>query len=143
MIRDATTADIPDIRGLMQDVPGFWQPWWSEETIAEAVRSVNGLAFVWEHSSQILGFVCAHNLGFRAYLSELIVDRRVRHQGIGTQLVQTIEEALRSRGQKVLIADVWRDSESFYRSLGWLPPDVVLLRQRLQDGVPSRSRNGG
>jgi ribosomal protein S18 acetylase RimI-like enzyme len=132
MIRDATASDVPDILTLMQTVPGFWQPWWSEKTIAEAIRSANGLAFVWEQNSQIFGFVCAHDLGFRAYLSELIVDIRVRGQRIGTHLMQTVEEALRSRGQRILLADVWRDAEHFYRLLGWQPPDVVLLRKRLQ-----------
>lgn len=132
MLRDATTPDIPHIRTLMQMVPGFWQPWWSEKTIAEALRSAEGLAFVWEDNSQIFGFACAHDLGFRAYLSDLVVAVRARHQGIGTRLVQAIEEALRRRGQRVLIADVWHDSEPFYRSMGWQPPDVVLLRQHLQ-----------
>lgn len=134
MLREATTSDAPDIRALMQAAPGFWQPWWSEDTIAEAIRSANGLAFVWEDRpdrAQIVGFACAHDLGFRAYLSELIVDVRVRGHGIGTRLVQAVEQALRRRGQKVLIADVWRDSEAFYRSLGWSPPDALLLRQRI------------
>jgi hypothetical protein len=30
-----------------------------------------------------------------------------------------------------LVADVWRDAERFYRSHGWTPPPVVLLRKRL------------
>ena len=132
MLRDAIISDIPHIRALMQRVAGFWQPFWSEETIAAAIRSANGLALVWENRSQILGFACAHDLGFRGYLSELGVDVRVRRQSIGTQLVRAIEEVLRSRGQRVLIADVWQDAEPFYRSLGWLPPDAVLLRQQLR-----------
>jgi ribosomal protein S18 acetylase RimI-like enzyme len=128
MLREAMTSDIPKIRALMQMSPGFWQPTWTQDTIAQAISSANGLALVWEHESKILGFACAHDLGFRAYLSELIVDAGVRRQGIGTRLVKEIEEALRSRGQTVIIADVWHDSEPFYRSLGWLPPDAVLLR---------------
>jgi ribosomal protein S18 acetylase RimI-like enzyme len=137
MLREAIISDVPNIRALMQMVPGFWQPWWSEDTIAEAIRSANGLAFVWEQGSQIVGFTCAHNLGFRAYLSELVIDIRVRRQGIGTRLVQAVEKDLRKRGQKILIADVWRDSESFYNSLGWSHPDAVLLRHRLsvEDGT--------
>lgn len=75
--------------------------------------------------------MCAHDLGFRAYLSELVVDPNVRHQGIGTRLVQTVEEALRQRHQQVVIADVWHDAEPFYRSLGWAPPEAMLLRKRL------------
>ena len=31
----------------------------------------------------------------------------------------------------VVIADVWRDAESFYKKLGWESPDVVLLRKKL------------
>lgn len=132
MIREATTSDVPRIRVLMQAVPGFWQPWWSDETIADAIRSADGLAFVWEDNGQILGFVCAHDFGFRAYLSELVVDTRQRHHGIGTRLVRAVENGLRGRNQRVLIADVWRDAEPFYRGLGWDPPRVVLLRQQLQ-----------
>jgi ribosomal protein S18 acetylase RimI-like enzyme len=116
----------------METVPGFWQPWWSDKTIDDAIRSAERLAFVWEEQFQILGFVCAHDLGFRAYLSELVVDAGSRQQGIGTRLVRAIEEALRNRGQRILIADVWDDSASFYRSFGWEPPDAVLLRKRLE-----------
>ena len=116
----------------MQSVPGFWQSWWSDATIAAALRSADGLAFVWEDNSQILGFVCAYNLGFRAYLSELVVNAAVRHAGVATRLVQAVEESLVANGQHVLIADVWREAEAFYRSLGWGPPEAVLLRHRLK-----------
>src|SRR5271156_3921821 len=127
MGRHPVTSDIPAIRTLMQATPGFWQPWWSDKTIADAMGSATGLAFVWEDNSQILGFVCAHDLGFRAYLSELVVDAGARHQGIGSRLVRAVEEALCARRQRVLIADVWHDAEPFYRSLGWAPPDALLL----------------
>jgi predicted N-acetyltransferase YhbS len=132
MVREAIASDISGIRTLMQMVPRFWQPWWSDATIAAAIQSANALAFVWEDNSQIIGFVCAHDLGFRAYLSELVVDPGVRHQRIATRLVQAVEEALCGIGQQVLIADVWYEAEPFYRSLGWEPPNVVLLRQRLK-----------
>ena len=98
----------------------------------DAIQSANGLAFVWESDSQILGFICAHDLGFRAYLSELVVDTSIQHQGIGRRLLRAVEESLRSRSQRVLIADVWHDAEPFYKSLGWQPPDAVLLGRRLQ-----------
>jgi ribosomal protein S18 acetylase RimI-like enzyme len=132
MVREASTADITSIRSLMQGEPGFWQPWWSDRTVAEAIRSADGLAFVWEENSEILGLVCPHDLGFRAYLSELVVGSGARHRGIGTRLVQAVEEALRGKDLRVLIADVWRDAEPFYRSLGWEPPDVLLQRQLLK-----------
>jgi GNAT superfamily N-acetyltransferase len=123
----------------METVPGFWQPWWSDKTIEEAIRSSEGLAFVWEGYRQILGFVCAHDLGFRAYLNELVVDAGVRYQCIGARLIIAVEKALRDRGQRILIADVWHEAESFYRSLGWETPEATLFRQRLE---PQGSGNG-
>ena len=36
MVREAITSDIPNIRALMQAEPGFWQPSWSDKTIATA-----------------------------------------------------------------------------------------------------------
>jgi len=38
MVREGITSDLPMIRTLMQMVPGFWQPWWSDNTIAVAIR---------------------------------------------------------------------------------------------------------
>jgi predicted N-acetyltransferase YhbS len=131
MIRQATASDIPAIRSLMDSVPGFWQPDWSNDTIAKAMSSANGLAFVWDAGSHVLGFVCVHDVGFRAYLSELVVAQHVRKQGIGKQLVCTVEQELSQRGHGVLIADVWHATVPFYSSLGWEAPDAVLLRRKI------------
>src|ERR1041385_5539224 len=94
MLRRATASDAPAIRTLMERVPGFRQPEWSDQIIDHAIRSADGLALVWEES-EVLGFVCAHDLGFRAYLSELIVDPAAQHRGIGARLVLAVEDALR------------------------------------------------
>jgi ribosomal protein S18 acetylase RimI-like enzyme len=83
-----------------------------------------------------VGFVCTHDFGFRSYLSELIVARGARGRGIGRSLVERVQGELARRGQRILIADVWRDAEPFYRSLDWEPPDVVLLRRKL-DPAPA------
>src|ERR1043166_5947322 len=45
MLRHATTSDVPSIRTLMEMVPGFWQPWWSDKTIDNAIRSAEGLTY--------------------------------------------------------------------------------------------------
>ena len=131
MLRPASVSDAANVRVLMQSVPGFCQDWWSDKTIASAIRSAEGLTFVWEDASQLLAFICAHDLGFRAYLSELVVAPSVQHKGIGTRLLQAVEDALRRRGQRILISDVWHDAVLFYRSRGWSPPDAVLLRREL------------
>jgi len=127
MIRRAMPDDVPEIRLLMESVPGFWQSHWSNSTVGLAIAG--GLAFVFEEDSRILGFVCAHDLGFRAYLSELVVAPKTRNQGIGRALVQRVEQELSVRGQAVLIADVWRDAIPFYAALGWEAPEAVLLKE--------------
>lgn len=131
MIRVATRDDLPAIRRLLEVESGFWQSGWSDATLAKGMESAGDLALVWAEEDSIAGFVCAHDLGFRAYLSELIVAPRARRQGIGRRLVEHIQGELAQRGRRILIADVWHDAESFYRALGWEPPDVVLLRRRL------------
>jgi predicted N-acetyltransferase YhbS len=135
VIREARREDLPAIRRLMEAEPGFWQRDWSDATLAKGIETAGDLALVWEDDSTIAGLVCAHDLGFRAYLSELIVAQGARGRGIGRNLVERIQAELAQRGRGILIADVWHDAEPFYRSLGWEPPDVVLLRRKLGDGV--------
>lgn len=131
MIRDATEGQIPGIRSLLKAVPGFWHEDWRPEVLEYGIRSANGLAFVWVHGEEITGFVCAHDVGFLGYLSALVVDERARGRGIGRDLVHRVEQELAARGCAVLISDVWKGAEGFYRSLGWESPDVVLLRKSL------------
>ena len=116
----------------MQSEPGFWQGSWHDDVIDHGIKSADGLAFVWEESRQVLGFICAHDLGFRAYISELIVDKSFRRKRIGKRLVQHIEQELTKKGRAVLISDVWRGAEGFFRILGWSEPDVILLRKILE-----------
>jgi ribosomal protein S18 acetylase RimI-like enzyme len=85
-----------------------------------------------EQEEKIVGFVCAYDVGFRGYLSELAVSAAVRRQGIGAELLSAVESALAKRGCTLLLSDVWRDAEGFYRHLGWSQPDVVLLRKHLK-----------
>src|SRR5262245_32675155 len=115
----------------MEAEPGFWQDDWSDATLAKGVETAGDLALVWADDTVVIGFVCAHDLGFRAYLSELIVAQRARGRGIGKQLIERVLDLLALRGCRVVIADVWRAAEPFYRSLGWEPPDVTFLRRNL------------
>jgi GNAT superfamily N-acetyltransferase len=139
MIREATSQDAVAIRRLMESVPGYWQPQWCDDTLAHAIRAADGLAFVWCEDAAIYGFACGHDLGFRAYLSELVVAAHLRRRGIAKQLLEHLESKLILRGRTVFqfIAAVWRDAVPLYESLGWAPPDVVLLRRRLTASRPN------
>ena len=145
MIRTASITDVPRIVTLMQSVPGFWREDWRPDAVTRGILAGGDLACVWEEGHELLGFVCAHDLGFRAYLSELVVAEPAQRRGIGKQLVQHIQAALAARGCTVLVSDVWKDARGFYESLGWSPPDVVLLRKRLgkDSGQQVGGANGG
>lgn len=143
MIRTATESDIPAIKLLIKSVPGFWHEDWREDVLERGIRAAEGLAFVWTDSGDIVGFVCAHDLGFLGYLSVLVVAEEARGRGIGRQLVRQVEREIAARGCAALISDVWKGAEGFYRALGWTSPGVVLLRQRLKVAGGQGLSSGG
>jgi len=133
MIREATQNDIPSIRALMKGEPGFWQENWRADILERWFEAAASLAFVYVAGEDIIGFVYGHDLGFRAYLSELVVANAHKGKGVGRHLVEHLESALAVRGCSVLIVDAWKDARGFYESLGWTPPDVILLRKNLKN----------
>jgi GNAT superfamily N-acetyltransferase len=131
VIRDAGIADAVEIRALMDAVAGFWDETWRPDVLDRVLGASGTIALVHQGARAIDGFICAHDVGFRAYLSELVVSPQVQHRGIGSRLLSEVERRLVGRGCALIIADVWRDAEGFYRARGWTPPAAVLLRKRL------------
>jgi ribosomal protein S18 acetylase RimI-like enzyme len=138
MIRLAGIADIARIQALMKSVAGLWDESWRADVLERVLGSSETIALVHQEDDAIDGFVCGHDLGFRAYLSELVVAPASRRRCLGSRLVSEVERRLADRGCALVIADVWREAEGFYRSRGWTPPDVVLLRKRLDAPVAKR-----
>lgn len=130
-IRLAVETDVVQIRALIESIPDLWHADWRPDVVECAIRSADGLAYVWLEGTELIGFACAHDVGFLAYLSLLAVAESGRGRGIGTALVQRIEHTLTERGCAILIADVWQDAVGFYQALGWSAPPVILLRHRL------------
>src|SRR5262249_28045308 len=110
---------------------GFWDETWRADVLERALASAETIALVHHEDEALVGFACAHDVGFRAYLSALVMSPTSQGQGVGARLFAELERRLAARGCAVVIADVWRDAEDFYRSQGWTPPAVVLLRKRL------------
>src|SRR5262245_31187175 len=115
----------------MKSVAGFWDKSWRPDVLERALGSSETIALVHHEDDIIDNFVCGHDVGFRAYLSELVVSPASQERGVGSRLVPELEQRLAERGCSVLIADVSRDSARSQRSRGWTPPAVVLLRKRL------------
>src|SRR5271157_2975233 len=124
MIRHADRNDLPAIRHLLRSLPGVWQDSWREDVVERALASAGDLTFVAVEGSAVVGFVSAHDVGLRAYLSELAVSADHQRKGIGAQLMRRIETELARRGCAVLIADVYPPAEPFYRELEWRPPQA-------------------
>src|SRR5262249_42503643 len=132
VIRPASASDVASIRALMDAVPGFLDPTWRSDVLERALASPETIAIVDDEGGMLVAFACAHDVGFRAYLSELVVLPAWLRKGVGSRLLTELEQRLAARGCAVVIADVWQDAERFYRSQGWTPPPVVLLRKRLE-----------
>jgi predicted N-acetyltransferase YhbS len=136
MIRSATVTDSDAIKELIQSVSGTWPDGWRADAVERSIQSADDLAFVAEADGEIVGFVCAHDLGFRAYLSELVVRPSCQQQGIGTDLLAQVEQRLAEHDCRTLVADVWREAKAFYKQQGWAPPDAVLLRRTICAPLP-------
>ena len=80
----------------------------------------------------------APNQPHRAEIVKLLVHRRSRRTGLGTQLMLTIEDAARSAGFSLLTLDAKRGgaAEHLYRHLGWTPAGTIPRYALDPDGTP-------
>ena len=69
----------------------------------------------------------APNQPHRADIAKLLVHHRARRQGLGTRLMQRIEQEAQQAGFSLLILDTKRDNpaEYLYRQLGWSVAGVI------------------
>lgn len=134
MIRRMRKEDLPSVKSLMQAIPSFWHKAWSDETLERALSASGDLAFVYEVEGKVVAFAFCYDLGFRAYLGEFGVAEDMRRRGIGRELLIHIADTLKQRECELIVSDVWKSAEPFYRRLGWQAPDAVLLRRRLTQG---------
>jgi len=104
---------------------------WRADVLERGLKAADDLAFVFVENQKNVGFICGHDLGFRAYLGELAVAKTHRAQGIGKQLVSHLESEIALRGCDVLISDAWENAQEFYKAMGWSSPHVILLRKKL------------
>jgi GNAT superfamily N-acetyltransferase len=89
------------------------------------------ITLVHQGKQTIDGFACAHDVGFRAYLSEFVVAPARQRQGLGSELLAEIERPARHTDAPSSLPIVARRREILsLERLG--PPPVVLLRKRLR-----------
>lgn len=98
------------------------EAWW-RKTIAAADR--RAVFLVGRNEDGIAGSVQLHpawapNQPDRAEIAKLLVDRRCRRAGLGRRLMQTIEDAARRAGFRLLTLDAKAGgaADALYRQLG-------------------------
>jgi predicted N-acetyltransferase YhbS len=126
-IRSASIADEKEITELLKGTSGVWQSGWREAAVAKALQSAGELAVVALRKGKIVGFACFHDVGFRAYLSEMVVAESEQGSGIGSALLNRAENMLASNKCRLIVADVYPPAERFYEKGGWVKPNSVLV----------------
>jgi len=137
---------------------GRAEDWWRRTTSAS---SPGAIFLVARDGEGIVGTVQLHpawapNQPHRADIAKLLVHRRSRRTGLGTQLMQSIEDAARHAGFSLLTLDTKRGdaAEHLYRQLGWThagmipgyaldsngtPHDTVIFYKKLSPADESRA----
>ena len=131
-IRSAQPDDEAAIKQLLCSIPGVWQKEWRDSAVSVALKSAGELALVAVENKEIIGFVCFHDVGFKAYLSEMAIAQRRQKSGIGALLLSRAERILSKKGCKLGVADAHPPAEESYRKNGWVKPNATLLAKRIE-----------
>lgn len=98
-----------------------------------------GLFFVAESAGRIIGTVMAGYEGHRGWINYLATAPSRQRQGIGRQLMETAEAALRELGCAKINLQVRATNQTvltFYETLGFQHDQVVSMGKRLEHDTP-------
>lgn len=116
------------------------EEWWGR-TIAGA--NPRAVFLVARDDKGIAGTVQLHpawapNQPHRAEIVKLLVHRRCRRAGVGTELMRAIEDAARRNGFSLLTLDAKRGeaAEHLYRRMGWTHAGTIPRYAVDPDGTP-------
>ena len=116
------------------------EDWWRRTISASHPGAI---VLVARDADGITGTVQLHpawapNQPHRAEIAKLLVHRRSRRTGLGTRLMQAIEEAARRAGFSLLTLDAKKGeaAEHLYRHGGWTPAGTIPGYALDPDGTP-------
>jgi GNAT superfamily N-acetyltransferase len=114
--------------------------WWRRTISSADPRAVFLVA---RDAEGMVGTVQLHpawapNQPHRAEIAKLLVHRRGRQAGLGTALMQAIEDAARRNGFRLLTLDAKRGgaAERLYRRIGWTHAGTIPRFAVDPDGTP-------
>jgi acetyltransferase len=143
LIPPVSDSDLRSLAGLLVDAVesgaavSFLAPltldhaeaWW-RRTFAES--NARAILLAARDAEGIVGTVQLHaawapNQPQRAEITKLLVHRRSRRNGLGTRLMEAIEEEARRAGFRLLTLDAKRGgaAEHLYRRMGWTPAGTI------------------
>lgn len=104
------------------------------EEIARKVERDPDLFLVAEHDGRIVGTVIGGFDGRRGMIYHLAVDPSQRKRGLGRQLMNEVEQRLRTKGcyKAYLLVMDGNPAVEFYESLGWEEMELTLLGKVLR-----------
>jgi GNAT superfamily N-acetyltransferase len=114
--------------------------WWRKIISSADSRAIFAVAR--DEAGRIIGTVQLHpawapNQPHRADIVKLLVDQRNRRSGLGTRLMQSIEDEARGAGFKLLTLDAKAGTaaDRLYRRLGWIALGTIPRYAVDTDGV--------
>ena len=107
----------------------------SREGIEKYLKRNPHTTFVAELEGELVGIIMSGHDGRRGYIHHTCVARELRHNGIGTRLVETALTALKGLGinkAALVVFERNEDGNAFWKQMGFTTrPDLVYLNKAL------------
>ena len=141
----ANESDAETLLALMREYYAFdghhFDPANAREALLRLLREpVFGLVWLISEEKTIIGYVVlcfGYSLEFHgrdAFLDEFYLKADYRRQGVGTHVLNQVEEQAHREGIRAIHLEVVRRNEaagSFYRKIGYVDHDHRLMTKRL------------
>lgn len=141
-IRRARPSDAGELRRLNElfNGPGLAD---ADGIAASLAENPDELVSVAEEGETLCGFICGRIFRSFCYreknaeITELFVEPRMRHGGVGTALISHMEKCLRALGADEIHLYTGMDNraaQAFYERAGYLPSPEIEYHKRPQGG---------
>ena len=134
-IRPFGVADTTAIVALWERC-GLTRPWNDpRKDIARKLKVDAELFLVGTVDDAIIASAMGGYEGHRGWVNYLAVDPQFQRRGYGAQMMAAVESALRARGCAKINIQIRTSNAAateFYRTLGFLPDDVISMGKRLE-----------
>jgi ribosomal-protein-alanine N-acetyltransferase len=139
-LRLATPADAPEIALLSRDTIEQGLPWsWRPQRVARAIRDANTNVVVAGPPGALAGFGIMSYLDTDAHLLLLAVHPLSRREGVGSAILEWLEDVARTAGARRIRVEARRDNvaaRTFYNEHAYHERAIrAAMYSGLADGV--------